>query len=73
MVVATCPITVASKRSPTSVRTTTIVLVGRIAFYRGGCTLPKHGICGVPSRSKLELFEIGKSQVIPINVDDVEQ
>ena len=73
MVVTAGPFSITSQCTPTAVSTATVVLVWGIALDGGGGTLPQHRVGGVPSCTKLELLQVGKTDIAAIDIDDVEE
>ena len=73
MVVAAGPFAIAGEGAPAAMGAVAVVFVGRVAAEGRGRTLPEHGIGGVPTCAKLELFEVGEEQVAAVDVHDVEQ
>ena len=73
MVVAASPLAVACEGAPATVTATLVVAIRRIALDGRGFALPEHGVGSVPARTKLELFQIGETEVVAVDVHDVEE
>ena len=73
MVVAARPLAIAREGAPTTVTAALVVVIGRIARDGRSGALPEHRVGGVPARTKLELLQIGKAQVVTIDIHDVEE
>ena len=73
MVVAAGPFAIAGQGSPAAMSAAAVVCIGGIAIEGGGGTLPQHRVGGVPSCTKLELLQVGKTDIAAIDIDDVEE
>ena len=71
MIIGRGPVAIAGHGSPTTIGTTPVERIGRIAPQGAGRTLPKHGVGGIPTGAGLILFQVLEHQVMAVDINDV--